>query len=48
MNIAKGYQKHTNTGEMIYPCEMYQTTEENTKQTTEENKQQQTEQKADE
>lgn len=24
MNITKGYQKHPLTGEMIYPCEMYQ------------------------
>lgn len=47
MNIAKEYKKNTITGQMLYPCEMYQTSTE-TEQITEENKEQQTEQKADE
>ncbi len=39
MNITKGYQKHPLTGEMIYPCEMYQEgieTEQTTEQTSDE------------
>ncbi len=52
MNITKGYQKHNITGEMLYPCELYQATEQstgqNTEQNTEQNIGQNTEQKADE
>ncbi len=44
--ITKGYQKHNITGEMLYPCELYQATEQNTD--TEQNIGQNTEQKADE
>ena len=46
MNITKGYQKHNITGEMLYPCELYQATEQNTD--TEQNIGQSTEQKTDE
>ena len=46
MNITKGYQKHNITGEMLYPRELYQATEQNTD--TEQNIGQNTEQKADE
>ena len=45
MEIAKGYKKNAITGQMIYPCEIYQTpteTEENT-----EKEELQTEQKSD-
>ncbi len=41
MNIAKDYQKDAITGQIIYPCEMYQTpieTEENTEQNKEQQK----------
>lgn len=48
MNITKGYQKHNMTGEILYPCELYQATEQNTGQNTEQNIGQNTEQKADE
>ena len=47
MEIAKGYEKDTITGQMRYPCEMYQTTEQNAEQNTEKGKEQQTEQKSD-
>ena len=42
MKIAKGYEKDTITGQIIYPCEMYQTPTE-TEENTEENKEQQKE-----
>ena len=42
MHITKGYQKHPLTGEVLYPCEMYQTAN------TEQKEEQQTGQKSDE
>ncbi len=47
MNIAKGYEKDTITGQMRYPCEMYQTPTE-IEENTEKKEEQQTEQKSDE
>jgi hypothetical protein len=43
MNISKSYQKDTITGQMIYPCEMYQTTEQNTEKEEEQKSEQQIE-----
>ena len=43
MEIARGYEKDTITGRMIYPCEMYQTTEQNTEKEEEQKSEQQIE-----
>ena len=45
MEIARGYEKDTITGQMIYPCEMYQTPTETEGNT--EKEELQTEQKSD-
>ncbi len=42
MKIAKGYEKDAITGQIIYPCEMYQTPTE-IEENTEQNKEQQKE-----
>ena len=47
MNISKSYQKDTITGQMIYPCEMYQTPTETEENTEKEKEELQTEQKSD-
>lgn len=47
MEIAKGYEKNAITGQMIYPCEIYQTPTETEENTEKEKEELQTEQKSD-